>query len=104
MFVFILMIMPMVQIWPVFMSVLLRFVFMPMCMVHCAPKLIMIVIMMEPIMMVEVLVQYKIMSVQMDIGFFDLMSNHGPGRYGFHQIKRANPCDRIHPPKDAITN
>jgi hypothetical protein len=25
------------------------------------------------------------------------MSNHGPDRCGFHQIKRANPCDRIHP-------
>jgi hypothetical protein len=67
MFVFILMIMPMVQIWPVFMSVRLRFVFMPVCVVHCAPKLIMIVIMVEPIMMVAVLMQYKIMSVEVDM-------------------------------------
>lgn len=49
------------------MSVFLRFVFMPVCMVHCVPKLIMIVIMMEPIMMVAVLMQYKIMSVEVDM-------------------------------------
>jgi hypothetical protein len=67
MFVFILMIMPMVQIGPVFMSVLSRFVSMQVCMFHCVPRLIMIVIMMEPIMAVEVLMQYKIMSVEVDM-------------------------------------
>jgi len=53
------MLMPMMQIRPVFMSVLLGFVFMPVYMAPCVINLIMIVIVMEPIMPVEVLVQYR---------------------------------------------
>ncbi len=25
------------------------------------------------------------------------MSNHGPENWGFWQMKRTNPCDKIHP-------
>ena len=60
--------MPMVQVRPVFVSVLLRFVFMQVHMAYFATKSFMIVVMMEQIMLMRVLVQYfRFMPVKMDM-------------------------------------
>ena len=47
--------MPMVQIGPVFMSVFLGVVFVPVHMAHLGPKFVMLVVVMESIMPMEVL-------------------------------------------------
>ena len=47
--------MPMVQVGPVFVSVLLRVVFVPVHMAHRGPKSVMLVVVMNPIVPMEML-------------------------------------------------
>jgi hypothetical protein len=89
MFVSILMIMPMVQIRPVMMSVLLRFMFMPLKMAHGAWHSIMIVTVMKPIMPVQVLMPCEIMSMQMDMLFAEDNRERGRNHSGSHCLRTS---------------
>ena len=59
------MVMPMVQVRPVFMSVLFRAVFVPVCMAHRILKPFMLVVVMGVVMPVHVLMRYRIVSMDM---------------------------------------